>query len=184
MRLPSTRLFRIGSRAALLLGLAPVLAGCGGDLSRAFGFSRSSPNEFEVTTQPPLSMPPTDTIRPPEPGAARPQEVPAAAAAQAALMPNAGASSAAGASPGQQALVQMAGAGQSSGPQLTKPEGQSDETFVHRLLFGGPGEGTLVNPAAEAARLRQNAALGASPAAGPTPTIKPASSGGWLSHIF
>ena len=174
--------------AALLLGAAPLLASCGGaDLSRTFGFSRNPPDEFAVTTQPPLSMPPTDAIRAPEPGAARPQAVSASNAAQAALMPQGTGATGGSASAGQQALVQMAGsaAGTASGPQLAKPTGQSDDSFAHRLLFGGPGTGSgaLVNAPAEAARLRQNAALGAGPVSGPTPTIKPAS-GGWFSHLF
>lgn len=173
---------------ALLLGLAPLLAGCGGpDLSRTFGFSRASPDEFAVTTQPPLSMPPTDAIRAPEPGAPRPQEVSASAAAQAALMPQGTGAASGSASAGQQALVQMAGsaAGATGGAQLAKAAAPTDNTFLHQLLFGGPGtgEGALVNAPGEAARLRQNAALGASPSAGPTPTIKPAS-GGWFSRLF
>jgi hypothetical protein len=58
------------------LVLAGSLAGCGGGgLSRTFGFSRRSPDEFAVTTQPPLSMPPDYAIRAPEPGAPRPQTI-------------------------------------------------------------------------------------------------------------
>ncbi|MGH7043656.1 MAG: DUF3035 domain-containing protein, partial [Acetobacteraceae bacterium] len=73
--------------ATLLLGAAPLLAGCSSDLSRTFGFTRSSPDEFAVTTQPPLSMPPDFAIRPPEPGVPRPQAVPASQAAEQALIP-------------------------------------------------------------------------------------------------
>ena len=168
------------------LALAGLLAGCGGGgLSRTFGFSRRSPDEFAVTTQPPLSMPPGYAIRAPEPGAPRPQTVSASAAAQAALGTGGG-SAAAADSPGQQALLAQAAkaAGAAIGPQVAAPPA-SDTSFAKRLLFGGPGTGStqLVNAPAEAARLRHNAALGQSATSGATPTIRPAS-GGWLSGLF
>ncbi len=176
------------TRLAPALALAGLLSGCTGPgLSRTFGFSRSSPDEFTVTTQPPLSMPPDYAIRAPQAGAPRPQTVSASAEAQAALVasPTAAAAPAAG-SAGQQALVQAASrsAGITGGPQIAVAP-QSDVSFAHRLLFGGPDTGAtpMVNAAAEAARLRHNAALGQSPTAGPTPTIRPAS-GGWFSHLF
>lgn len=63
----------------LLPALAPLLAlglsACSGDdLSRSFGLTRDTPDEFTVTTRAPLSMPPDYALRPPRPGAARPQE--------------------------------------------------------------------------------------------------------------
>jgi hypothetical protein len=168
------------------LALAGSLAGCGGGgLSRTFGFSRRSPDEFAVTTQPPLSMPPDYAIRAPEPGAPRPQTISASAAAQEALGTGGG-NTAAAESPGQQALLAQVAkaAGTATGPQVAPPPA-SDTSFAKRLLFGGPDTGStqLVNAPAEAARLRHNAALGENPTAGATPTIRPAS-GGWLSDLF
>src|SRR5271170_5688822 len=93
---------------ALLLGLS----GCGSDLSRTFGFTRDAPDEFSVTTRAPLSMPPDYTLRPPRPGATRPQEMTATRAAEADLVPQAAlapASSPGSTSPGEQALVAAAG---------------------------------------------------------------------------
>ncbi|MGC8477492.1 MAG: DUF3035 domain-containing protein [Acetobacteraceae bacterium] len=168
------------------LALAGSLAGCGGGLSRTFGFSRHSPDEFAVTTQPPLSMPPDYAIRAPQPGAPRPQTVSATAAAAAALG-GGGGSQAAANSPGQQALLAAASkaAATAPGPQVVPPPPASGISFAKRLLFGGPdiANTQLVNAPAEAARLRHNAALGESATAGPTPTIRPAS-GGLLSHLF
>src|ERR1700759_3338402 len=70
------------------IGAVLLLAGCGGnDLSRTFGLTRDAPDEFTVTTRAPLSMPPDFSIRPPQPGAARPQELSARNAAEAALAP-------------------------------------------------------------------------------------------------
>ncbi len=184
----SPRPFRLA--AALLLAAGPLLAGCS-DLSRTFGFTRSTPDEFAVTTQPPLSMPPDFAIRPPEPGAPRPQSVPASQAAEQALIPQsalAGPGPAAGAaSAGQQALVQSATAAAGSppsGPQLGQPGNANDQSFARTLLFGGPsGSEELVNAPAEAQRLRENAALGKSPVAGVTPVIKPEEKG-WLQRLF
>ena len=62
--------------AALALPLlsALLLSGCGGDdISRSFGLQRDAPDEFQVSTRAPLSMPPDFTLRAPRPGAARPQ---------------------------------------------------------------------------------------------------------------
>lgn len=51
------------------LVLAAGLAGCAG--SKGIG---GGPNEFEVAREAPLVIPPDFTLKPPQPGAARPQE--------------------------------------------------------------------------------------------------------------
>ena len=58
-------------------------------------------------------------------------------------------------------------------------------TFVDRLMFWKPAPppGTQVDATREAARLRQNAALGTSPEAGDTPIIQPKKQG-FLSSLF
>src|SRR6202451_4117878 len=77
---------RIGS---VPLGCALVLlGGCEtGDLTRTFGLTRDSPDEYTVTTRAPLSMPPDYNLRPPRPGAPRPQEQSEREQAAAALVP-------------------------------------------------------------------------------------------------
>ncbi|MGJ3647418.1 DUF3035 domain-containing protein [Sphingomonas sp. GlSt437] len=55
--------------AALGLGLASMLAGCGGS-----GLHRVRPDEFAVARQAPLVIPPDYSLVPPKPGAARPQD--------------------------------------------------------------------------------------------------------------
>jgi hypothetical protein len=49
---------------------ALLLAGCG-ETGRIFGFERGGPDEFTVVRNPPLSVPPQATLRPPEEGGAR-----------------------------------------------------------------------------------------------------------------
>ena len=50
-----------------------LLPGCS-DLKRSIGLERTSPDEFDVESRAPLTMPPDFELRPPQPGAARPQE--------------------------------------------------------------------------------------------------------------
>ncbi len=60
--------------SALFLGfLALSLSACS-KTSEQFDFSKKAPDEFTVTTRAPLEMPPDYQLRPPRPGAQRPQE--------------------------------------------------------------------------------------------------------------
>jgi hypothetical protein len=57
-------------RAIIFAAAALLLAGCG-ETGRIFGFERGGPDEFTVVRNPPLSVPPQATLRPPEENAAR-----------------------------------------------------------------------------------------------------------------
>ena len=161
---------------AALLGLTA----CGGDsLTRTFGLSRDAPDEFLVTTRAPLSMPPDFALRPPQPGSSRPQELSQQEQAEAALAPGAVLSRDEGASsPGQQALLAAAGP-----PAPANIRGRVDSettldapsrSLSERLMFWQPPPppGTVVDPARESQRLRQNAALGQPGDSGDTPIIQ------------
>lgn len=160
-----------------LLGLS---ACSGDDLTRTFGLTRDAPDEFQVTTRAPLSMPPDFALRPPRPGAVRPQEMTQREQAEAALVPQAALTQdrAAPLSAGQQAL--LAAAGPSAPADIrtrVDSEAQLDapsRPFTDRLMFWQPPPpaGTVVDPVRESQRLRQNAALGQSPEAGDTPIIQ------------
>ena len=63
---------RVASSAAGLFG-ALLLAGCT-DLKQMVGIDEPMPDEFAVESRAPLTIPPDFNLRPPEPGAARPQE--------------------------------------------------------------------------------------------------------------
>ena len=51
-----------------------MLSACS-SVKEDLGLGRSPPDEFAVVDRPPLAMPPDYGLRPPEPGAPRPQEV-------------------------------------------------------------------------------------------------------------
>ena len=171
-----------------LLGLAACQSG---DVSRTFGIARDAPDEFRVTTRAPLSMPPDFTLRPPQPGAARPQETPLRAQAEATLAPDTLLANGANAtSAGQDALVQQAGP--PAPTDIRRRLGQddslatADRSLVDKLMFWRDSSqpGVVVDPQKEAQRLRQNAATGQSPESGNTPIIQPKSTGGFLGSIF
>jgi hypothetical protein len=175
-----------------LLGASLVLAGCSGDdLSRTFGMTRDAPDEFTVTTRAPLSMPPDFSLRPPQPGAPRPQEQSTTQSAQVTVAGSAGLTGPATTgsdSPGQDALLAAAGqpapAGIRSLVDADAEKLASDHALSGRLLFWKPATppGTAVDAQKEAERLRENAALGKGPDQGDTPVIqnKPKNFLDWL----
>ncbi|HEY3846169.1 MAG TPA: DUF3035 domain-containing protein [Acetobacteraceae bacterium] len=178
--------------ALLLTGSTLALASCGnGDtLSRTFGLTRDAPDEFMVTTRAPLSMPPDFSLRPPRPGAPRPMEQSERTQAEEALAPQTALGTPQGGdSPGQDALVQAAGPSASN--QIRQQVDadarmqQGNTSFVSKLLFWQTPQpaGIVVDPQKEAQRLRENSALGASPATGDTPIIQPKKKG-WLEGLF
>jgi len=164
--------------AALIL---PLLTGCGEDVTRTFGLQRDAPDEFQVTTRAPLSMPPDFALRPPRPGAARPQEQSARAAAEATLVPQAAlVGRDAAMTAGTSALLQAAGPGAPADIRTTVEQESALErpsrTVVDRLMFwrqpSQPG-GLAIDPQREAQRLRENAALGQNPTEGDSRIIQP-----------
>lgn len=87
----------------------PALGGCSHTKASGFG-NRDAPNEFAVTRSPPLTIPPDFSLRPPKPGAPRPQEVNPSAQALAAMF-----GGQAQLTPGQQGLVDTAGGAPEAG---------------------------------------------------------------------
>ncbi len=187
---------RAGLLSLTCIALGVSLAACSGDeLSRQMGIVRDVPDEFQVTTRAPLSMPPDYKLRPPSPGAPRPQELTAPQSAEAALVPQTAISTGdnvgGATSAGQQALLTQLGA---PAPANIR------ETLQHDAAIDSPGSGltdelmfwrkkqplgVVVDPRKETQRLRENAALGRNVETGDTPIIqRTQSSGGLLNGIF
>ncbi|MEA2728318.1 MAG: hypothetical protein QOD93_3743 [Acetobacteraceae bacterium] len=179
----------IGS--AVLGGTLILLGGCSSDkLMRTFGLTRDAPDEYTVTTRAPLSMPPDYNLRPPRPGAARPQEQSERQQAQEALVPQTALDSPqVGASAGQAALIQEAGPA-APGDIRRKVDqdaryADNDESFIDKVLYWRKPDSQHVQIDAqkESQRLRENAALGQGPDVGETPIIQQKKSG-WFSSLF
>ena len=177
----------VGRGLALGLGalaLAATLSACEGGIGDALGLGKNAPDEFAVVRNAPLTLPPDFTLRPPRPGEARPNEESVREQARVALFNEAGAlaidDSTAAATQGEAAFVERAGAADVD-PNIRhivdrefSGYASEDESFIDSLLFWQekqlPGE--VVNAAAEAERLRENAEAGKPVTAGETPTIK------------
>lgn len=184
-------LLRTLSATALLA----LVAGCGADTQRSFGFTRDAPDEFAVTTRAPLSLPPSlGNLPPPRPGASRPQELTQRQQAEAALVPGAalGRGGRAAPSQGENALLSAAG-GATVGNDIRRQVDeeslrldQPDRQFVDRLMFWRSNEptGVAVDPGREAQRLRENAALGREANDGETPIIQRARSTNPIHRLF
>jgi len=165
----------------VLCGAALALSACANEnLTRTFGLTRDAPDEFTVTTRAPLSMPPEFTLRPPRPGASRPQELSERQQAEQTLVPQLALENAGTVSPsaGQQALVDAAGP-PAPGDIRNKVDQDAqleitNRSFTERLMFwqSPPDPSVLVDPTREAQRLRENAALGQDTRAGDTPIIQ------------
>ncbi len=160
-----------------------VLAGCGG-WRQTFGLDHAPPDEFLVVQQAPLSMPPDFTLRPPQPGAPRPQDVAAVNAAQSTVFGLKQAPGAerlkAAATPGESGLLAKAGVANAEPGIRTTLDAETrslvaaDRHWVDHLLFWQTQEQpyTVVNAEEEAKRLKENAAEGKPVTAGETPTIE------------
>lgn len=175
----------------LVGGTLVLLGGCSGDkLARTFGLTRDAPDEYTVTTRAPLSMPPDYNLRPPRPGAARPQEQSERQQAQEALVPQTALDVPQNnMSPGQSALVQEAGPAAPSDIRRKVDQdarlANDNDSFVDKVLYWRKPDTQHVQIDAqkESQRLRENAALGEAPDVGQTPIIQQKKSG-WFSNLF
>jgi hypothetical protein len=191
MTLKSAR--RPAQAAALAVAAALALSGCE-SAREAFGLTKQPPDEFQVVTRAPLQLPPDFGLRPPTPGASRPQERTTRDDARRLLVDGGDAQRArpaTGASAGETALIKRAGADHAD-PDIRQVvsreysilEGE-DRSILDRVLFWREPDpkGKIVDADKEAQRLRENAALGDSPTKGATPTITREGKG-WLEGLF
>lgn len=134
----------------LLLCLAPAIGGCQIADDLIYGTKSKPPDEFQVVNQPPLSLPPDYGLRPPKPGAGRPNELEPAERSRRAIFGikddrpyGMDAASAANRSPGELAVLNRSGAARPD-PNIRRilneesgTPAENDRNFAEELLFLG-----------------------------------------------
>lgn len=187
----STSIFKV----ALLGGLAFAVSGCE-STRETFGLNKTAPDEFQVVSRAPLSLPPDFTLRVPDPGAPRPQTGTTTDQARRILTgedPDAVKRDITDGnrSQGQVALLSQSGA-QYADPAIRTTVDRETSIFIEesdsvvdKLIFwqDKPEFGTQVDAEAEAKRIRDQQALGESVSEGETPVIERRQKG-WLEDIF
>ena len=164
----------------LILCVLPLVA-CSGAREQ-LGIDRKAPDEFAVIKRAPLALPPDYRLRPPEPGAPRPQEQATSQQARQAVFGSTG-------SPQKQvtdaegALLQQAGANYADPDIRRKVNAESkdlrddNKPVVDKLLdVTGLGDdevpASVVDPAKELERIQKNTTEGKPINEGETPTIE------------
>lgn len=159
---------------------ATMLSACD-TAKEELGLNRSSPDEFAVVKRAPLEMPPDYSLRPPQPGAPRPQEQAMAEQARTAVLgdkvkPTRGE----GYTKGEAAFLDSANARYNPdiraivNEEATRTE-RKNEPVVKKIFNIGKDTippATIVDSKAEAARLKRNAEEGRPVTDGETPTIE------------
>lgn len=193
-------------RAGLLTLVAATgiaVSGCGATRS-ALGLDKSPPDEFAVVTKAPLIVPPDFSLRPPKPGAPRPQEIQPSQTARTALLGGEAAAEDGGPTAGEAALLAQTGADRADSnvrAVLNDEYGrlkEKDEGFADRIIFWRDGDelppASVINASQESERLKSGQPLPSTPASSPStppdptpdselPTIEEEKSGGFLGRI-
>jgi len=165
-----------------LLGAAILALGGCQEISRDLGFAKSSPDEFRVVASAPLAIPPDYNLRPPAPGAPRPQEGTPTEQARVAVFGRQGRvypDQDSAPQTSDDAFLTAAGAAgtQSNIRQIvddeTKTINEDNTDFVDTLVFWKPSDptGTVVDAQGEADRIRETQALGQPVTTGDTPIV-------------
>lgn len=173
---------RLNKRVALatLIITAVLSAGCA-ETRRTLIKEKGAPDEFQVYTRAPLSLPPDYGLRPPaQPGTGiRPQDDPREKARAAVLGTAAKQAPVSASSPGLAVIYARTGVGKSDPNirQLVNRESsayaEEDQSVMEGLMFGDdPEYGVSVDPERELKRIRENQALGHPINEGEVPTIE------------
>ncbi len=163
--------------ATLTILSAATMTGCD-SAKKELGLTRTSPDEFAVVKRAPLEMPPEFTLRPPQPGAARPQEQAMAEQARTAVLGSEAAARADGLTPGETALL----ANTAADPDIRSlvdyeaaNTRRENEPVIKKLMNIGGDQlppATVVDATAEAKRLKKNTEEGNPVTTGETPVIE------------
>ncbi|OAN52371.1 hypothetical protein A6A04_01385 [Paramagnetospirillum marisnigri] len=183
------RLLRL---AVIALALPVVLSACS-EAKRALGYEKTPPDEFQVVARAPLSMPPDFSLRPPAPGATRPQEGTTREQARRIITGQRGSTpiSTENRTQGDLVLLKRIGA-DSIQPDIrvlvnkeTQALAEAEKSFSDRIVFWRKADppGVAVDPTKETQRIRENQALGRSVSEGDTPQIQRRRKA-WLEGVF
>jgi len=171
----------------LCCGMALLLAGCGDNVRRTLGLNKQSPDEFRVVSRAPLTVPPSFALRPPAPGAQRPQEASATERArQAVFRVEERERSLEQAPPddsrslGERSLLLQAGVDRNDPNIRQEVERESRQineesrSFADRLIFWKDPEPEYeeIDASAEARRLRGTDAMGERPTGENVPVVE------------
>ncbi len=158
----------------ILCGLVAVSAlvasGCS-SAGKALGMTKTTPNEFNILTKPPLVVPPEYNLRPPKTGELNVEEKYATVAARKALL---GEIDPAKPSQGESVLIAKAGGGRADPAVRVIIDGQNsierkNRGFADRVIFWNNGkavgpDGEPLDPDTEARRMKAiNSATGGEP---------------------
>jgi hypothetical protein len=180
----------IVARSFLIFGVFALLLSACGEVREDLGLGRNPPDEFAVVERPPLAMPPDYGLRPPRPGAPRPQETDTEREASETLF-NGNAVGANGvpgnASEGEKALLAAAGTAHADPNIRDTVDREASQKviasphLVDRLLHPDDAKNgaTMVDAEGEAARIKKNQATNQPVTQGATPIIEKQESG-WL----
>lgn len=153
-----------------LVALVLALGGCE-QVKNQLGMGKTSPDEFNVVTRAPLTLPPDYTLRPPDSAAVGPQETSVQDQVKEALYGGASGAIISAATVGETALLSHAGADDAMDNirQVLNEENaiyaDSDQALIDSLIFWRDNVGTevVVDPAQENQRLQEAEALGEVP---------------------
>jgi len=180
-------------RSLITFGIAALALSACSNVREDLGLGRAPPDEFAVVDRPPLSMPPDFDLRPPRPGALRPQDVDMSQHANETLFPTATGSASANAlaepSDAEKALLATTG-GDKADPSIretvnkeTSQKVAVQQHLVTDLLDWVHGENdkptATVDAPAEAERIKEAKDKGEPLSQGPTPVIERDQTG-WL----
>ena len=175
----------------LAAALTLLMAGCSG-IKDATGLSKEAPDEFQVTTNQPLSVPPEANLRPPKTGAdteaqSEPREEAEAAVFTGAEEEGVQYEGSGGMSRSERALLGTAGAGDASDAvrEDIARMAKKDRELANALIFGEDQVGEQLDAQAESERLRENAVEGEPVTEGESRSISiERGDRGWLEGIF
>ena len=147
------------------------------------GLNKQVPDEFKVIKRAPLDLPPDYSLRPPRPGAPRPQEAESSdAAAESVFGAATNNKKATAPTSGEAALLDLAGGAEADPDIRSRVDAETQSLFdrnkpVAEKLFGLGGDknaasASVVDAKAEAKRLKDNASAGEPVTLGDTPSIE------------